>query len=76
MAAAVAEPCARIAHLTLARLYGEAIDALIARPARPTFHALFANATRSDASAGARRARPMILALADEERQLASLLLA
>lgn len=35
-AAAAAGPCARIVHLTLARLYGEAIDTLIAQPLRPT----------------------------------------
>ena len=76
MAAAAAGPCAQIAHLTLARLYGEGIDALIARPDRPTFHALLANATRVDVPTGTGQAKPMILALADEERQLASLLLA
>jgi hypothetical protein len=32
MAEAAASPCARLAHEMLARLYGEAIDALSARP--------------------------------------------
>ena len=76
MAAAATGPCAQIAHLTLARLYGEEIDALIARSGRPTFHALLANATRADVPTGTEQAKPMILALADAERQLASLLLA
>ena len=76
MAAAAAGPCAQIAHLTLARLYGEEIDALIARPGRRTLHALLANETRADVLTGTGQAKPMILALADEERQLASLLLA
>lgn len=52
MAAAATGPCARIAHLTLARLYSEEIDALIARPSHPTFHALVANATCADVPTG------------------------
>jgi hypothetical protein len=79
MAAAAAGPCAQIAHLTLARLYGEAIDALIARPCIQTFHSLFSAADLERASSshlvGANEAKPMILALAADERQLASSLL-
>ncbi|HXH15946.1 MAG TPA: hypothetical protein VNJ10_07405 [Sphingomonas sp.] len=37
-AAAAASPCAQIAHLTLARLYGEAIDALVTRPRNAPLH--------------------------------------
>lgn len=35
MAASAAESCAQIAHLTLARLYGEAIDTPVVLPGRP-----------------------------------------
>ncbi|KTT68291.1 hypothetical protein NS319_14670 [Sphingomonas sanguinis] len=76
MAAAAAGPCAQIAHLTLARLYGEAIDALIARPGRQSFHTLLANAPRADVATRSGQTKSMILALAEEERHLASLLLA
>ncbi|MGU3390795.1 hypothetical protein [Sphingomonas sp. M1A8_2b] len=38
MAAAAAGPCSQIVHLTLARLYGEALDALVVRPGGATVH--------------------------------------
>lgn len=73
MAAAAAGPCAQIAHLALARLYGEAIDALVVRPGIPT------SPSRSAAEAGvdgAGKPRPMFVALSASDRQRASSLLA
>ena len=45
MAAAAVSPCAQIAHMTLARLYGEAMETLTARPVRPHPHLVFADST-------------------------------
>lgn len=50
MAAAASGPCAHLAHMTLAKLYGEALDALDAQAKRPTLQALFSKAGAGRAS--------------------------
>ena len=79
MAAAATHPCARIAHLTLARLYDEAIDTLIARAERPTFHALYTNAAASEGANTHGCVAPqttfMLSNLVESEQQLAFKLL-
>ena len=47
MAGAAAECCSRIAHLTLARLYGAAIDRLVAKPEHPTLQVQLATVPAS-----------------------------
>lgn len=54
MAAAAAGSCAGIAHLTLAILYGEAIDTLMARPGRAPSHAPFQEAAAAEPATPAR----------------------
>ncbi|WP_375395462.1 hypothetical protein [uncultured Sphingomonas sp.] len=80
MAASAAESCAQIAHLTLARLYGEAIDTPVVLPGRPSFHALFSEAATAERAFPSDRASfPqtvfMIRDLAEDEKQLSSALL-
>lgn len=58
MAAAAAEPCAQIAHMQLAKLYGEAIDTLVARPLSATFQTLFPNVAAAERKAPAFRSGP------------------
>jgi hypothetical protein len=73
MAAAAVGPCAQLAHMELARLYGEVIDALIAQPELPTFHSLFSNAAAAERATpnyrpGSQQAIPLIRRLAGRER--------
>lgn len=77
MAAAAVDPCAKIVHLALAKLYGQAIDTLVAQPQRPAFRAVFANAAVAerrtpDRRVDCRQAIPLRCESADVERQLAS----
>lgn len=70
MAVAAAGPCARIAHLTLARLYGEAVVTLLAQPSR----ALFVNARGPvDGRVYPRQMVPLVRNMAAGERRLVSL---
>lgn len=80
MATAAVSPCAQIAHMTLARLYGEAIDTLIARPVRPNLHLIFASAVISGRAVAndpevLRPIVPLVLEQGKRERRAAQALL-